>query len=71
VNADCFQMEFGMMAGRFIFSCRCIQNANAGIKARAIERRTMLATSLIPVELPVITLSQICQYFSWIEEVQI
>ena len=56
VNADCFHIEFGMIAGLPKRSCRCIQKANAGIRAMAIERVAILAGSWMLDELPVITL---------------
>jgi hypothetical protein len=45
VKADCFQMEFGMMAGLFKRSCRIIQNTNVGSKAIASERSAIFAGS--------------------------
>jgi hypothetical protein len=59
VNAEFFQIEFGMIAGRPSFSCRSIQNTNIGSRIRATERSIMLGTSLILLELPVITLHKV------------
>jgi hypothetical protein len=56
VKADCLHIEFGMMAGLPRRSCRCIQSANAGIKAIAIARVAIFVGSWIRDELPVITL---------------
>jgi hypothetical protein len=59
VNAEFFQIEFGMMAGRPSFSCRPIQNTNIGSRIRAMETSTMLGTSRILLELPVIALYKV------------
>ena len=56
VKADCFQIEFGMIAGLPRRSCRCPQSAKVGIKATAMERVAMFAGSWILDELPVMTL---------------
>jgi hypothetical protein len=56
VNADCFHIEFGIIAGLPRCSCRRIQRANVGIKATAIERVAIFAGTWMLDELPVITL---------------
>jgi hypothetical protein len=56
VNAEFFQIELGMIAGRPSFSCRCIQYMKSGKRVRATERSIMFGTSLMLLELPVITL---------------
>jgi hypothetical protein len=56
VNADCFQIEFGMSAALPNFSCRFIHNTKAGIRARAVEKIAMFCGSFMLVELPVIAL---------------
>jgi len=48
--------EFGMMAGRPIFSCRPTHIAKAGRSARAVERHAMFKGDLMLETLPVKTL---------------
>lgn len=45
VKADCFQIEFGMIAGRFRRSCLLIQKMKAGIRTRAMVNRMMFCVS--------------------------
>ena len=56
VKADCFQIEFGMMAGRPRRSCLLIQKMNAGIRTTAVVSKMIFCVDLIDDEEPVITL---------------